>query len=41
MRSTSRQSTQMVEYNRDSYSNDNDEDVEFVDIDLPCNKLSL
>ena len=30
----------MVEYNRD-FDSDEEEDVEFVNIDLSCNKLSV
>ena len=41
MRSRIKRSTQVVEYNGDSESDNDDEDVEFVDIYIPCNKLSL
>ena len=40
MRSTLKQSTRVIDYNGDSDS-DSDNNVEFVDIDLPCNKLSV
>ena len=33
--------TRVVEYNWDSESDNDDDDVEFVDINLPCNKLSI
>lgn len=33
--------TQLVEYNRDSNSDDDNENVEFIDIDLPCNKFNI
>lgn len=41
MRSTHKQFTQVVEYNGELDSDDNDEDVEFINVDLPCNKLSI
>ncbi len=31
----------VVEYNRDSDSDNDDKDIEFIDVNLPCNKLSL
>ena len=40
IRPSSKQSPRVVEYNGDSDS-DEEEDVEFVDVDLPCNKLSV
>lgn len=30
----------MIEYNGD-FDSDSDKDIKFVDVDLPCNKLSL
>lgn len=40
MRPTPKQPTRVIDYNGDSNS-DSDNNVEFVDIDLPCNKLSI
>ena len=40
MRSTFKQSTCMIDYNGNSDS-DSDNNVEFVDINLTCNKLSV
>ncbi len=40
MRPTPKQSTCVIDYNGSSNS-DSDNKVEFVDIDLPCNKLSV
>ncbi len=40
MRPTLKRSTRMIDYNGDS-NFDSDNEVEFVDIDLPCNKLSV
>ena len=41
MRLRTKRSTQVVEYNEDFDSDGDDEDAEFVDINLSCNKLSL
>ena len=41
MSSRIKQSTRVVEYNEDSESDNDDEDVEFVNVNLPYNKLSL
>ena len=41
VRSSIKRSTWVVEYNGDSESDNNNEDVEFIDINLPYNKLSL
>ena len=41
MRSRIKRSSRVIEYNVDSESDNEDKDVEFVDVDLPCNKLSL
>ena len=40
MRSTLKQSTCIIDYNG-NYDSNFDNNVEFVDIDLPCNKLSV
>lgn len=40
MRPTLRQSTCIIQYNGISYS-DLENNVEFVDVDLSCNKLNL
>lgn len=36
-----KQSTRVVDNNRDSDSNNNDEDIEFINVDLPCNMFSV
>lgn len=36
-----KQSSQVIEYNGRSESDNNIKDIEFVDIDLLCNKISL
>lgn len=41
MQPTTKRSIWVVEYNGDFDSDDNNKDIEFVDLDLPCNKLSL
>ncbi len=41
MRPSTKRSIRVVEYNGDSDLDDDDEDIEFINIDLPCNKLSL
>lgn len=41
MKSTTKQSTQIFKYNRDFHLDDNDQSVEFIDINLACNKLGL
>ena len=41
MRSRIKRSTRVAEYNGDSESDNNDKDIKFVDVNLPCNKLSL
>ena len=40
MRSTFKQSTRIIDYNGNSNSNFNN-NVKFIDINLPCNKLSI
>ena len=40
MRSYIKWSTRVVEYNRNRKSDNNSEDIAFLNIDLPCNKLS-
>ena len=40
MRPTFKQFTRIIDYNNDS-DPDSNNDVEFVDIDLPCNKPSI
>ncbi len=41
MRPSTKWFTQAVKYNGDSNSDDDDEKIEFIDVDLPYNKLSV
>lgn len=41
MRPSTKRFTQVVKYNWDSDSDSNNENIEFVDVDLPYNKLNL
>ena len=36
-----KQSTRVIDYNTDFDSNNDDEDIEFINVDLPCNKFSV
>ena len=41
MRSRIKRLTRVIEYNGDLESDNNNEDIGFADVNLPCNKLSL